>query len=142
MTSPSYDTNNVFAKIIRGEIPDVKVFENDDVLALMDVMPMADGHVLVMPKAHCRNILDADPAVLAKILPVVQKVANASKSAFDADGITIMQNNEAAGGQTVLHLHFHVIPRHSGIPLRPIEGKMTDSGILKAHAAKIIAELS
>ena len=142
MTSPAYDTNNVFAKIIRGEIPSIKVFENDDVLAIMDVMPQADGHVLVIPKAPCRNILDADAAVLAKLLPVVQKVAVAVKDAFDADGISIFQYNEAAGGQSVFHLHFHVVPRHDGILMRPHTGKMEDSAVLKANAEKILKELS
>ena len=142
MTSPAYDANNVFAKIIRGEIPSIKVFESDDVLAIMDVMPQADGHVLVIPKAPCRNILDADPTVLATLLPVVQKVALAVKEAFEADGISIFQYNEAAGGQSVFHLHFHVVPRHEGLPMRPHTGKMEDGAVLKAHAAKIIAELS
>ena len=142
MTSPAYDTNNIFAKIIRGEIPSIKVFESDDVLAIMDVMPQADGHVLVIPKAPCRNILDADPAALAKLLPVVQKVAVGVKDAFDAEGISIFQYNEAAGGQSVFHLHFHVVPRHDGIPMRPHTGKMEDGAVLKANAEKILAELS
>ena len=142
MASPSYDTNNIFAKIIRGEIPSIKVFESDDVLAIMDVMPQANGHVLVIPKAPCRNILDADPAVLATLLPVVQKVAIAVKDAFDADGISIFQYNEAAGGQSVFHLHFHVVPRHNGISMRPHTGKMEDGAVLKANADKILSELA
>ncbi|HYD16333.1 MAG TPA: HIT domain-containing protein, partial [Hyphomicrobium sp.] len=107
----AYDSNNVFAKILRGEIPCHKVHEDDDVIVFMDVMPQSPGHALVVPKAASRNILDADPAVLAKVLPVVQKVAKASKAAFAADGISVIQYNEAAGGQSVFHLHFHVVPR-------------------------------
>lgn len=142
MTSPAYDPNNIFAKIIRSEIPSIKVVDSDDVLAIMDVMPQADGHVLVIPKAPCRNMLDADPAVLAKLMPVVQKVAVAVKEAFNADGISIFQYNEAAGGQSVFHLHFHVVPRHDGIPMRPHTGKMEDGAVLKANADRILAELS
>jgi len=142
MTSPAYDPNNVFAKIIRGEIPSIKVFENDNVLAIMDVMPQADGHVLIIPKAPCRNLLDADPVVLATLLPVVQTMAIAVKDAFDADGVSIFQYNEAAGGQSVFHLHFHVVPRHEGKPTRPHTGKMEDGAVLKANAEKILGAFS
>jgi histidine triad (HIT) family protein len=141
MTQNAYDTGNIFAKIIRGEIPSIKVFENEDVLAIMDVMPQADGHVLVLPKAPCRNLLDADPAVLSHVLPVVQKIAVAVKDAFDADGISIFQYNEAAGGQSVFHLHFHIVPRHSGMGMRAHSGKMEDGAVLRAHADRILAEL-
>ena len=140
MTSPAYDPNNIFAKILKGEIPSVKLYEDDDTLAFMDVMPQATGHLLVIPKAGSRNLLDADPAVLSKLIPVVQKLAVAAKEAFDADGVFIAQFNEPAAGQTVYHLHFHVIPRHDGVPLKPHSGKMEDIEVLKANAEKIKAE--
>ena len=138
----AYDTNNVFAKILRGEIPCHKVHEDDDVIVFMDVMPQAPGHALVVPKAASRNILDADPAVLATLLPVVQKVAKASKAAFAADGISVIQYNEPAGGQSVFHLHFHVVPRYEGQALKPHSGKMEDPAVLAAHAEKLRAALA
>ena len=107
----TYDPSNIFAKILRGEIPCHKVYEDGDTIVFMDVMPQSPGHALVVPKSASRNVLDADPAVLAKLLPLVQKVAKASKAAFNADGISILQFNEPAGGQTVFHLHIHVSPR-------------------------------
>lgn len=140
MTS-GYDTDNIFAKILRGDIPSVKVYEDDDTLAFMDVMPQAPGHLLVVPKTGSRNILDADPAVLAKTIAVVQKLAVAAKEAFDADGVYIAQFNEPAAGQTVFHLHFHVVPRKEGEPLKPHSGAMANSDMLKAQAEKIKAAL-
>lgn len=137
----SYDSNNIFAKILRGEIPCVRVYEDDQTLAFMDVMPQAPGHVLVIPKTPSRNLLDADPKVLAALMPVVQKIANAVQQAFDADGITISQFNEPAAGQTVFHLHFHIVPRHEGAALKPHSGKMEDGEVLAAHAELIIGEL-
>jgi histidine triad (HIT) family protein len=137
MTSAAYDTNNIFAKILRGEIPAHKVYEDDNVLAFMDVMPQAKGHVLVVPKAASRNILDADPATLGALIATVQKVAIAAQDAFEADGVTIMQFNEAPAGQSVFHLHFHIIPRQEGVPLRPHSGKMEDGEVLAANAEKI-----
>ncbi|KQQ46776.1 MULTISPECIES: HIT family protein [Rhizobium/Agrobacterium group] len=137
----TYDTNNIFAKILRGEIPSVKVYEDDDTLAFMDVMPQAPGHLLVVPKAGSRNLLDADPAVLAKTIAVVQKLAVAAKEAFDADGVYIAQFNEAAAGQTVFHLHFHIVPRKDGEPLKPHSGAMADTDLLKSQAEKIKAAL-
>jgi histidine triad (HIT) family protein len=142
MTNATYDSNNIFAKILRGEIPAHKVYEDDDVLAFMDVMPQADGHVLVVPKAASRNILDADPATLGALIATVQKVAIAAQDAFEAEGITIVQFNEAPAGQSVFHLHFHVIPRHEGVPLQPHSGKMEDGGVLAANAEKIKAALA
>ncbi|MBC7151925.1 MAG: HIT family protein [Rhizobium sp.] len=141
MTSSAYDPNNIFAKILKGEIPSVKLYEDEDTLAFMDVMPQATGHLLVIPKTGSRNLLDADPAVLSKLIPVVQKLAVAAKEAFDADGVFVAQFNEAAAGQTVYHLHFHVIPRHDGVPLKPHSGKMEDFEVLKANAEKIKAAL-
>jgi histidine triad (HIT) family protein len=133
----AYDENNVFAKILRGEIPAHKVFEDDDVLVFMDVMPQGPGHTLVVPKVASRNLLDADGAVLAKLLPTVQKVARAVKAAFGADGVSIFQYNEPAGGQSVFHLHIHVVPRFEGTPLKPHSGKMEDPAVLAANAEKV-----
>ena len=133
----SYDPTNIFAKILRGEIPCHKVYEDADAFVFMDVMPQSVGHALVVPKAASRNVLDADPAVLAKILPLVQKISVAAKAAFKADGITVMQFNEPAGGQTVFHLHYHVIPRYDGVALKEHTGKMEDGAVLSAHAEKL-----
>jgi histidine triad (HIT) family protein len=132
-----YDTNNVFAKILRGEIPAHKVFEDDSFIVFMDVMPQGPGHTLVVPKAPSRNLLDADAAVLAKLLPLVQRVARAVKAAFDADGVSIFQYNEPAGGQSVFHLHVHVVPRFEGVALKPHSGKMEDGTVLAANAEKV-----
>lgn len=137
----SYDPNNIFAKILRGEIPCHKVYEDEHTLAFMDVMPQADGHTLVIPKAPSRNILDADPAALGPLMISVQKIANAVRKAFNAEGILIKQFNEPAAGQTVYHLHIHVLPRHTGVELRPHTGKMADHGLLAQHAGMIRAAL-
>lgn len=138
----TYETNNIFAKILRGEIPSHKVYEDSDAIVFMDVMPQTPGHVLVVPKSPSRNLLDADPAVLAKIIPLVQKVAVAAKTAFNADGISIAQFNETAGGQTVFHLHFHVMPRYEGQPLQIHARKMEDPAVLAANAEKLKAALA
>ena len=133
----SYDSDNIFAKILRGEIPCHKVYEDDATLAFMDVMPQVDGHTLVIPKTPSRNLLDANPADLGHLMAVVQKLANATKQAFDAEGVLIKQFNEPAAGQTVFHLHFHVLPRKEGQDLRPHSGKMADHGLLAEHAERI-----
>ena len=135
-----YDPDNIFAKILRGEIPSFKVYEDDDTYCFMDIMPRTDGHCLVIPKTPCRNILDATPAQLAACMATVQTVSNACKRAFDADGITLQQFSEAAGGQEVFHLHFHIHPRHTGLPMRA-PGKMGDMDAIKDHAARISASL-
>jgi histidine triad (HIT) family protein len=132
-----YDTDNVFAKILRGEIPSARVYEDDHVIAFMDVMPQAPGHTLVVPRTAARNLLDADPAILVHILPVVQKIARAAKTAFAADGVSVMQFNEAAGGQSVFHLHFHVIPRLEGVRLQPHTGAMERADVLSQQAERI-----
>src|SRR5262245_953630 len=137
----TYDDSNVFAKILRGEIPSAKVYEDADTLVFMDAMPQAAGHTLVVPKATSRNLLDADPAVLAKLAPLVQRVARAVKTAFSADGVTVVQFNEPASGQTVFHLHFHIIPRHEGVPLQPHGREMEKPEVLAANAEKIRAAL-
>ena len=133
----TYDDSNIFARILRGEIPCHRAYEDDDTLAFMDVMPQSDGHVLVIPKAQSRNLLDADPAALAPTLIVAQKIAQAVVRAFDADGVTLVQFNEAAAGQTVFHLHFHVIPRYEGVSLKAHGGPMEDSAVLAGNAEKI-----
>ena len=132
-----YDPDNIFAKILRGELPSHTVHEDDDTLVIMDVMPQAPGHALVIPKSQSRNLLDAEPMALGAAAVVVQRIARASKAAFDADGISVMQFNEAAGGQSVFHLHFHVIPRHVGVPLKPHSGTMEENEVLAANADKL-----
>jgi histidine triad (HIT) family protein len=135
----SYDPGNIFAKILRGEIPAHKVFEDDDFLVFMDIMPQAPGHTLVVPKAASRNLLDADPASLARLMPMVQRVARAVQTAFAADGIMIVQYNEAPAGQSVFHLHVHVIPRHEGVALKEHGRGMAPAEELAANAAKVRA---
>ena len=140
MTAP-YDDQNIFAKILRGEMPAMKIFEDDDTFAFMDIMPRGEGHALVIPKKPIRNLLDADPASLGKVAATAQTIANASMKAFNADGITIQQFNEAAGGQVVFHYHVHVIPRFEGVKMNP-PGQMGDMAELEANAEKIRAALS
>ena len=137
----AYDPENIFAKILRAEIPSSRVYEDDDTVAFMDIMPRVDGHLLVIPKTPCRNILDATPAQLAAVTATVQKMAKAVVAAFDADGVTIQQFNEAAGGQEVFHLHFHILPRHDGVAVRA-PGTMGDFDLIAQHAEKIKAALS
>jgi histidine triad (HIT) family protein len=138
----AYDPKNIFAKILRGEIPCEKVFEDEAVLAFMDVMPRADGHVLVVPKSEARGLLDVSPEILSALILRVQKIGRAVKSGMDAEGLTLHQFNEAAAGQTVPHLHFHLIPRWEGVGLRAHAGKMEEPAILKANAEKIRAALA
>jgi histidine triad (HIT) family protein len=137
----SYDDTNVFAKILRGELPSHNIYEDTDTFAFMDIMPRGDGHCLVIPKQPSRNILDADPADLATLIASVQKVSRAVVKAFSADGVTVQQFNEPAGGQVVFHLHFHIIPRFEGVALRPHTGQMEKPEILAANAEKIRAAL-
>lgn len=139
---PDYDPNNIFAKILKGEMPAQKVYEDDSAIAIMDVMPQADGHVLVIPKAPSRNLLDMDAATLGPLFAAVQKVARAVKQALGAEGITITQFNEAPAGQSVFHAHVHVLPRWTDVPLRPHTGKMAAQEVLAAHAEKIRAALA
>ncbi|MDF3413868.1 HIT family protein [Sulfitobacter sp. M57] len=137
----AYDDQNIFAKILRGEIPCVKVYEDAQTLCFMDIMPRTDGHCLVIPKTPCRNMLDATPEQLAACMATVNKVANAAKRGFGADGITLLQFSEAAGGQEVFHLHFHIHPRHDGVPIRP-PGAMGDMDVIKKHAEVITQALA
>ncbi|ATQ42643.1 HIT family protein [Caulobacter mirabilis] len=137
-----YDDGNIFAKIIRGEAPSVKVYEDGDVLAFMDVFPQARGHLLVISKTDkARNLLEADPAALAKVVAITQKLTRAVTAALKPDGVIVSQFNGAPAGQTVYHLHFHIIPRWEGTPLgRHAEG-MADVEELTALAAQISAKL-
>jgi len=138
----TYDPQNIFAKILRGEMPAAKIYEDDETFAFMDIMPRGDGHCLVIPKVATRNVLDASPQVLAVVAQTVQIIAIAAKKAFNADGITIQQFNEPAGGQVVFHYHVHVIPRHNGVKMRPHTGEMASADELNANAEKIIAALN
>ena len=137
-----YDDQNVFAKILRGELPSHTVYEDDHAIVIMDIMPRADGHALVIPKAPSRNILDIAEADLHAVMTVVQKVARAVVKAFDAHGVTIQQFNERAGGQVVFHTHVHVLPRHEDVSLRPHTGEMAPAEALAANAEKLRAALA
>ena len=137
--TPTYDPNNIFAKILRGDAPCVRIYEDEVSLAFMDVMPRAEGHTLVVPKVPARNLFDIEPDALARFMPSVQKVADAVRDGMKAEGITLQQFNEEAGGQQVFHLHFHVLPRWTGVPLRPPGGPFQSAEALRPHAEKIIA---
>ena len=132
-----YDQNNIFAKIIRGELPAQKVFEDDKTIAFLDIMPRAPGHTLVIPKTPARNLLDVNPDDLAHVMQVAQKIARAGMKAFGADGVTIQQFNEKAGGQVVFHLHVHVIPRKEGEAMKPPATFKETPENLAAHAEKL-----
>jgi histidine triad (HIT) family protein len=137
MNAPAYDDQNVFAKILRGEVPSEKVYEDADCIAIMDVMPQADGHMLVIPKVASRNIFDIEERNLQAIIVIVQRLARVVRKAFGADGILINLFNEPAAGQTVFHTHFHIIPRIEGVPLRGHARNMGDPAALAEHAEKI-----
>ena len=142
MPAPQYDDQNVFAKILRGELPSHKIFEDDKTLVIMDIMPRGDGHILVIPKAPSRNILDIETEDLNAVMATVQKMARTVIKAFGADGTTIQQFSEPAGGQVVFHTHVHIIPRFEGVSLKPHTGEMADNDILAGHAEKIRAALA
>jgi histidine triad (HIT) family protein len=137
----AYDRNNVFARILRGEIPAHTVYEDAHTLAFMDVMPQADGHTLVIPRAEAENLFELPPDALAATILTTQRVARAVQKAFDAPGILIAQLNGAAAGQSVFHIHFHVVPRHEGFDLRLHARGMADPAVLAAHAARVRAAL-
>jgi histidine triad (HIT) family protein len=138
----AYDDNNVFAKVLRGEIPGHKIYEDDDTLAFLDIMPRADGHALVVTKEKARDLFDISPSGLAKLMAVVQKLAPKIKEAMGAQGVLIQQFNGGAAGQTVFHLHVHIIPRKEGEALKPHAGQMADQAALAATAEKIRKKLS
>jgi len=137
----AYDPNNIFAKILRGEFPCHKVYEDAHVLAFLDIMPRAPGHTLVIPKVAARNILDISPEDYAHVARGAHRIAAAAMKAFNADGITVQQFNEAAGGQVVFHLHMHVMPRHNGTALLPPASHREDVQVLEDNATKLIAAL-
>jgi histidine triad (HIT) family protein len=137
----AYDSNNPFAKILRGEFPCYKVYEDDHVLAFLDIMPRTAGHTLVIPKAPARNILDISPEDIVHVARGTRTIARAAMTAFGADGITVQQFSEAAGGQVVFHLHVHVLPRHNGVALLPPASRKEDGKVLEENAAKLIAAL-
>jgi histidine triad (HIT) family protein len=137
----AYDNNNVFAKILRGEFPCHKVYEDEHVLAFLDIMPRSPGHTLVIPKAPARNILDIAEEDYVHVARMTRKIARAAMAAFKADGITVQQFNETAGGQVVFHLHVHVMPRHDGIALLPPASRKEDVKVLEENATKLVAAL-
>jgi histidine triad (HIT) family protein len=141
MTMPNYDTNNIFAKILRGELPAHKVYEDDKTFAFLDIMPRAPGHALVIPKAPARTIVDIEPDDLSRLIQTTQAVARAAMKVFAADGLTIHQFNEPAGGQVVFHVHVHVIPRKTGVALKPPASVKEDPAILSDQALKLAAAL-
>jgi len=138
---PNYDPSNIFAKVLRGELPAHKVFEDDKVFAFLDIMPRAPGHTLVVPKAPVRTVLDIAPDDLAYLMKATQKIARASVAVFAADGLTIQQFNEPAGGQVVFHLHVHVIPRKNGVALKPPASFKEDPAVLSDQALRLVAAL-
>ena len=139
---PSYDPNNIFAKILRGELPCYKVYEDDKALAFLDIMPRAPGHTLVLPKAAARNLIDCPADDLAHVAKIAQKIAQAAMGALGADGVTVQQFNESAGGQVVFHLHVHVIPRKTGMPMKPPAAEKEKPEALAEMAKKLSAALA
>ncbi|MDH6258034.1 HIT family protein [Bradyrhizobium sp. BR13661] len=137
----AYDPNNIFAKILRGELPCHKVYEDEHVFAFLDIMPRVTGHTLVIPKAPSRNILDIAPDDFAHVARGAKTIALAAMKAFNADGISVHQFSEAAGGQVVFHLHMHVLPRHDGVAMLPAASRKEDDKVLQENAAKLIAAL-
>jgi histidine triad (HIT) family protein len=137
----AYDPNNIFAKILRGEFPCYKVYEDDHVLAFLDIMPRSTGQTMVIPKAPARNIFDITAEDYGHVARGAHKIAAAAKTAFKADGMTIGQFSEASGGQVVFHLHMHVMPRHDDVALLPPTSRKEDPKVLEDHATKLIAAL-
>jgi histidine triad (HIT) family protein len=137
----AYDSNNIFAKILRGELPKVAVYEDEHTLAFMDIMPAVEGHTLVIPKEPCEGIFDISPQAAAATIQTTRKVAAAVKKGLNAPGVVIVQQNGAAAGQTIFHLHFHVIPRHAGVDLTFHGKTMVKADVLEPVAAKIRATL-
>ncbi len=137
----AYDSNNIFAKILRGELPCYKVYEDEHVLAFLDIMPRSPGHTLVIPKAPARNILDITEEDYLHVSRATRKIARAAMTIFEADGVTVQQHNEPASGQVVFHLHVHVMPRHDGVALLAPASRKEDPKVLEEHAAKLSAAL-
>ncbi len=141
-STPAYQDDNIFAKILRCEIPSHKLYEDEVAIAIMDVMPQTRGHCLVIPKAPSRNLLDVSDETLTQVMPIVAKLARAAKQAFAADGVRIAQFNEPAAGQTVFHLHFHILPMFDGVSLTTHSDRMADNDMLAEQAEKIRSELN
>lgn len=141
MANAIYDNDNIFAKILRKEIPCHKIHEDDHTLCFMDIMPRTDGHCLVIPKQPIRNIFDANDEALGHVYAAARLLSIAATTVFKADGVTIQQFNEPAGGQEVFHLHMHVLPRHDGKPLGPHTGELAEDGLLAIHAAEMAAQV-
>lgn len=137
----AYDPNNIFAKILRGEIPSHKVYEDDATIAILDVMPQSDGHTLVIPKAPAENLFELDTASLEAVIRTGQRLALAVRRAFQPDGVTLMQFNGAEAGQTVFHFHLHVVPRYAGQPLRAHGRGFADPAVLAEQAAHLRAAI-
>jgi histidine triad (HIT) family protein len=137
----AYDTRNIFARILRGEIPAHKVYEDEHTFSFMDVMPQSDGHALVIPKAPAENVFDLAPEALSATIITTQRVARAVKRAFDPPGVMLVQLNGAGAGQSVFHIHFHIVPRYEGIDLRFHAREMADPKVLAEHAARVRAAL-
>jgi histidine triad (HIT) family protein len=137
----TYDPNNIFAKILRGELPAHKIYEDDKTFAFLDIMPRAPGHTLVIPKSPARTFLDIAPDGLAHLIKVTQNIARAAVTVFSADGLTIQQFNEPAGGQVVFHLHIHIIPRKNGVALKPPASVKEEATVLSDQALRLAAAL-
>jgi histidine triad (HIT) family protein len=137
----AYDDNNIFAKILRGELPCYKVYEDEHVLSFLDIMPRVPGHTLVIPKAPARNIIDIKVDDYLHVARATHKIAAVAKQVFNADGLTVQQFNETAGGQVVFHLHVHVMPRHDGVAMLAPASRKEDGKVLEEHAKKLAAAL-
>jgi histidine triad (HIT) family protein len=133
----AYDPSNIFAKILRGEIPCHKVHEDGETLAFLDIMPIVDGHCLIIPRKPARNIFDVEPGDLATLVKSAQSVSRAACKAFEADGHVLRLHSELSGGQEVFHIHFHILPMRTGVPVRP--RAMADQAVLAEHARRIRA---
>jgi len=138
----AYDESNIFAKILRGELPSFRVYEDDQTLGILDVMPQSDGHTLILPKAPAENIFDLDPAMAAAMIRTTQTVARALRDAFHPDGMLLKQFNGEAAGQTVFHIHMHIIPVYAGQAMRRHSHGMADTAVLERHAEQIRTALS
>lgn len=138
----AYDNQNIFAKVLRGEIPSYKVYENDHTVAFLDIMPRSPGHTLVIPKAPARGLLDISADDFAEVARTTKKIAVAAVKAFQADGVIIQQFSEPASGQVVLHLHMHIMPVKEGIDLLPAQTVKADPSVLEQHTARLIAALA
>ncbi|QDW40537.1 HIT family protein [Bradyrhizobium sp. KBS0727] len=136
-----YDNQNIFAKVLRGEVPCFKVYENEHTFAFLDIMPRSPGHTLVIPKAPARGLLDISEDDFAQVARTAKKIAVAAIRAFNADGIVVQQFSEPASGQVVFHLHMHVMPRTMGVELLPAQTRKEDLKVLEDHSEKLIAAL-